>query len=63
VMVDGVPKVRQHVCRGHPRLLSSERFTNMRGRTVWVPQHVRGSAELGRVTGPRKLTANKPSDE
>lgn len=51
------PKVRLHLCSGHFRELRSERFTNKRGQLVWVPAHLKGSEELGAVTGPRVLHA------
>lgn len=52
---DDSPKVRQHICSGHFRELRSDRFKNKQGEWIWIPQHVRGSEELGQVITRRKL--------
>lgn len=53
------PKVRLHLCTGHIRHLQSDRYKFKKGQYVFIPAHFRGSEELGRVEGPRKVVAAK----
>ena len=39
---------RAHWVRGHVRRLTSERYTNKRGLTLWIPPHVRGTGAIVR---------------
>jgi hypothetical protein len=44
-----------HTVRGHPRTFKSEKFANMRGRTIWIKPHDRGDKNKGISTRPYKI--------
>lgn len=46
--------VRLHVCRGHFKQMRSPRFKRQ-GEWYWVPQHLRGTKELGTIVKDYKL--------
>ena len=55
---DAGPKVRFHLCSGHFKHLTSERYKEKRGQWVWCPAHWKGSKELGEVHKRYRLEAS-----
>ena len=56
---DTGPKVRFHLCSGHFKHLTSERYKEKRGQWIWCPAHWKGSKELGEVHKRYRLEASK----
>jgi hypothetical protein len=44
-----------HPVRGHPRTLTSDKFTNMQGKTIWVRPHSKGSKDIGTSVTPYRI--------
>ena len=59
---DTGPKVRFHLCSGHLKYLTSERYKNKRGQWIWCPAHYKGSKELGEVHKRYALTPQTPKE-
>ena len=56
---DAGPKVKLHLCRGHMRHLTADRYKAKKGEWIFIPAHFKGNKSFGEVVGPRQLTSKK----